>query len=290
MSSNKTAILTHDLGFPEASELTIPISDSIALRVYSSTEPHNWKIASLQKGLIFVYNGVERIGEGIGFGVPIIIASNETYFSGSSNVYVHQSQGSTIIRKEYCMDHKARNRFRNIRLENRQMRSILRHLSEVYQLNRHSRFLMLTLKNVPMKIGVGASFVETPSLGKVIVTYNILRDRILVKTDFSYLNKRNSERIFVLNEQGTQFFRRYHDARGKQLIGEQIGAWDQIEADWASIVNAQGNAGFRLDRIKKGILRVGREFQGNSLDWIGLDYELDPRSAVVNYQIEILGA
>lgn len=280
--------MTRDLGFPEASELTIPISDSIALRVYSSIKPRNWKIASLQKGLIFVYNGVERIGEGIGFGVPIIITSNETYFSGSSSIYVHQSQGSTIIHKEYCMDRKARNRFRNIRLENRQMRSILRHLSGVYQLNKHSRFLMLTLKNVPMKIGVGTSFVETPSLGKV--TYSILRNRILVKTDFSYLNKRNPGRIFVLNEQGTRFFRRYCDARGKQLIGEQIGAWDQVEADWASIVTEQGNAGFRLDRIKKGILRVGREFQGNSLDWIGLDYELDPGSAVFNYQIEILGA
>jgi len=290
MSSGEPAILTYGSGFPEAAELTIPISDFIALRVYSSTKPHNWKIASLQKGLIFVCNGVERIGEGIGFGVPIIITSNETYFSGSSNVYVHQSQGSTIIRKEYCVDRTARNRFRNIKLENRQIRSILKHLSEVYQLNKRSRFLMLTLKNVPMKTGVGTSFVKTASLGKVIVTYNILRNRILVKTDFNYLKKHNPQRIFMLNEQGTKFFRKYYDASGKQLIDEQIGAWDQIEADWASIMNTQGDAGFRLNRIENSILRMGREFQGNTLDWIGLDYELDPRSAVFNYEIKILGA
>ena len=42
---------------------TIPISRSVSLDVYSSTKPHNLKIAGLQKGLVFVCNGTEKIGK-----------------------------------------------------------------------------------------------------------------------------------------------------------------------------------------------------------------------------------
>ena len=45
---------------------TCPISDAVSLRVYSSTEPHNSKIAYLQKGLILVIGGAEAVGEGAG--------------------------------------------------------------------------------------------------------------------------------------------------------------------------------------------------------------------------------
>jgi hypothetical protein len=47
--------------------------------------------------------------------------------------------------------------------------------------------------------------------------------------------------------------------------------------------------GFRLWTTKNSVLRRGREFLKGSLDWVGLDYEVNPATAVFEYLIEILG-
>jgi hypothetical protein len=110
------------------------------------------------------------------------------------------------------------------------------------------------------------------------------------KADFSGLKQPVVEKVFIMNEQGTRFFRVCRDSCGKQLVDEQISAWDHVEADWAAIMNAEGNVGFRLRKINNSILRMGREFQEGYLDWIGLDYEVDPRTKTFRYEIEVLGA
>ena len=66
--------------FFAATHHTFTMSDSLALRVYSNTNPQNMKIADLQKGLILLCNGTDVIGEGTGFGVPIAKYSDETSF------------------------------------------------------------------------------------------------------------------------------------------------------------------------------------------------------------------
>ena len=266
------------------------MSRSIGIRVYSNTNPKIWRTSELQKGLVFLYNDAERIGEATGFGVPIIKSSDETYFSGSSSVYMQRTGEATTIWKEYCMDRMARNVYKNIRLENRQMRSVLKRFSDLYQRNERSRSPMLMLKKVPMKVGISSSFVETPPLGRAVVTYEIQKNRILVKADFNGLKQPVVEKVFIMNEQGTRFFRRYRDSCAKQLVDEQISAWDHVEADWAAITNDEGNVGFRLRKVNDSILRMGREFQEGYLDWIGLDYEVNPRTETFRYEIEVLGA
>jgi hypothetical protein len=290
VSSGTRAVLPQNLGCTRVTEHTVSMSRSIGIRVYSDTNPKVWRTSELQKGLVFVYNDAERIGEATGFGVPIIKSSDETYFSGSSSVYLQYAREATTIYKEYYMDRLARNAYRNIRLENRQMRSMLERFSDLYQRNKRSRFPMLMLKRVPMKIGISSSFVKTAPLGRAVVTYKIRENRILVEADFTRLKKPIPEKIFMMNEQGTSFFRGYRDSCGKQLVDEQAGAWDQVKADWATITNTDGNVGFCLRKVNNSILRMGREFQDGYLDWIGLDYEVDPRTKTFSYEIEVLGA
>ncbi|HYA22380.1 MAG TPA: hypothetical protein VEG31_04350, partial [Thermoproteota archaeon] len=67
---------------PTLGSYTIPLRASLALRIYSDNRPHNLKIAELQKGLILVHDEEELVGEGSGFGVPVLLCSGETYFSG----------------------------------------------------------------------------------------------------------------------------------------------------------------------------------------------------------------
>jgi hypothetical protein len=288
MSSTFPSIQESDLNSTPIVTRTIYVSNSVGLRVYSDTRPHNWKIADLQKGLILVCSEKETVGEGTGFGLPILAYSNETYFSTISKVYLSSWKNCCIIRKEFAMDRIARNRYRNVRLENKSTRALFAHLADLYQ--KHPRFRFLALKSVTGKMQIDTAFVKATSVGKVIVTYAISGPRILVKADFSCLRKIGLRGIFVLNEQGSRFFRRYVDSENTEVKDGKIGAWDGINAEWACLTDLEGRFGFRLWRMKDCVLRRGREYLQNSLDWIGLDYEINPGTTVFEYPIEILGA
>ena len=275
--------------FSPVAKYTFPISDSVALSAYLDTKPQNMKIANLQKGLIFVYNGVDVIGEGTGFGVPILKYSDETYFSGSSNLHVHKQGNLVVIRKEFFMDLVARERFRNIRLENRKIRTLIDYMSMLYQKYKRLDRSILLVKGLLLRFGVQPSFIRIPSKAKVTVTYIIDRRRILVEMNFSLLDRTNLEKVFVLNEQGAWFFRTYSDLDGLRLVDEEIGAWTDVKAQSAKITDYHERIGFGLKNMKGGILRRGRELLKDSLDWVGLDYELSPENDSFEYEIEILG-
>jgi hypothetical protein len=81
------------------SSYTHTISKSIALRIYSDTLPRNQKTANLQKGLILLCNGLELVGEGIGFGVAIAKYAGETFFSGSASLQINTKKNFIVIRK-----------------------------------------------------------------------------------------------------------------------------------------------------------------------------------------------
>jgi hypothetical protein len=270
------------------SEWNIPLSNSLTLRIYSDTRPHNGKITDIQKGLILIHEGTETVGEGTGFGFPVLIYSDETYFSGTSQVNLVKQKNRTIICKEFFMDRIARNRFRNVKLENRELRAVLRYVAGLYQ--RHKGLRSLSLKEVYTRIGVKSSFIKVPSIGKIIITYIISQGMVRVKADFSQIPKHNLQRLFMLNEQGAGVFRRYMDSNGTTLIDRQIGAWDQVEAERVSMTDSTDVFGFSLKRINNSILRRGREFLEGLLDWAGLDYEIDPKNSTFEYDIEILGA
>ena len=265
----------------------VPLSNCLSLAIYSSTKPHNLKIANLQKGLILAYNGEEKIGEGTGFGLPILIYPRETFFAGSSTVSVTQTADALKIRKEFHMNRVARNRLGHVYLENSKARAFIRSLTALYQKNRHFRFL--SLKELFVKMGVEAAFVKTATAGKVIVTYKIASSTVNVKVDFRQVRKARLRKVFVLNEQSAAFFRKYFDPHGSCLMDKQIGAWDRVDSGWACLTDLRGKVGFRLWNVEGGVLRRGRETMKSCLDWAGLDYEVKPDVAVFEYKIEVLG-
>ncbi|MGA3192272.1 MAG: hypothetical protein ABSD73_07130 [Candidatus Bathyarchaeia archaeon] len=286
MSSSLPHVLKSDLDFPEVGMHTFPFSSSASFRIYSSTEPHNWKIGDLQKGLILVHNGTETVGEGTGFGVPVLVYSDETFFSGSSKVDVSKGDGPRTVCKEFVMDRVARNRFRNVTLENRIARRFFTRLADVYQ--KHPTFRFLTLKDLTGKMDVDTTFLKASSKGKVVVTYTMDGPSVEVRADFRDLQRRGLEKIFMLNEHGSRFFREYADSEGAELVDTAIGAWDGISAKWSCLKTLNGDFGFRLWKAENSILRRGREFLKGSLDWVGLDYEVNPLMDVFEYVIEVL--
>lgn len=266
---------------------TYSISDSVALRIHSDTKPQNMKTASLQKGVILLYNGAEVVGEGTGFGVPIGKYSDETFFSGSSSLQVHKQENSVIIRKEFLMDMIARDKFRNLKLENMKLRRIIDSVSLLYQKHKRLAQFILHAKGLLFKFGVESVFIRTSPKGKVVVTYTIVRNRILVKLSFSRLDRNNLQKVFMLNEQGAHFFRKYSDSEGLKLDDEEIGAWDGVTAQSAKIADKKDRIAFSLKNVEGTMLRRGREVVKGSLNWIGLDYELNPEDDQFEYEIEI---
>ena len=275
--------------FSTSTPYTYPISDSVALRIHSDTHPQNMKIANLQKGMILLFNGAEVIGEGTGFGVPIGKYSDETFFSGSSFLQVQSGENFVIIRKEFLMDLVARDRFRNLELENRKLRRLSDSFSLLYQKHKRLAQFILITKVLLSKFGVESTFIRTVPKGKVIVTYKIDRNRILVNLSFSELDRNNLEKVFVLNEQGAHFFRKYSDSEGLKLNDDEIGAWNDVTAQSAKIADKHDRIGFSLRNVEGTVLRRGREVMKGSLDWIGLDYELNYEDDQFKYEIEIFG-
>ncbi len=275
--------------FLECSSHEYTISDSAALRIYSDTKPLNSKIANLQKGMILMYNGIEVVGEGTGFGVPIGKYFDETFFSGSSFLQVQEQENSLIIRKEFIMDLIARDQFRNFKLENLRFRKIIDSISLLYQKHKHFARFILRTKKLLYRFGVDSVFVKTTPKGKVIVTYTIYRKLILVNLNFSQLDRSNLEKVFVLNEQGAKFFWKYADSEGLKLNDKEIGAWELVTAQSARITDKNNSTGFSLKNVEGTILRRGRETMKGALDWIGLDYELSKIVDKFEYEIEVFG-
>jgi hypothetical protein len=286
MSSSLSHFLKFDLNLSLARMHTFPLSSSASFRIYSSAEPHNWKISDLQKGLILVHNGTETVGEGTGFGVPVLIYSDETFFSGSSKVDVSEGDEPRTVCKEFVMDRVARNRFRNATLENRIARRFFARLADIYQ--KHPTFRFLTLKDLTGKMDVDTTFLKASSKGKVVVTYTMDGPSVVVKADFRGLERSGLQKIFMLNEQGSKFFREYVDSEGTELMDTAVGAWDGISAKWGCLKILKGEFGFRLWIVEDSVLRRGREFLEGSLDWVGLDYEVNPMMDVFVYRIEVV--
>ncbi len=288
MAFDKTeARSTHSPSFRKINEHTIRISDDIALRITSDTKPYRWKTAELQKGLILIHNGREMAGEGTGFGVPVLQYPSDMYFSGESKLLLAQSGKTLLIRKEFLMDRVPKRKIGNSLIQNRILLAFWRYLAELYMKHRLWRFIIHM--SISRRVGVHTRFAKVDPVGKVVLTYVFDNNRIRVLVDLGLVEKKDLQSIFLLNEQGSDFFRSYSDSNGTRLHNNKIGAWDVVKAANATMADAKGKVGFRLSQIEGGILRRGREYIKGSQDWAGLDYTLTPNSKeTFEYEIETL--
>lgn len=89
-----------DLLHPKPEPYTINLSQGTAIRLYADTRPHIGKIARLQKGLVLVADGRERVEEGYGFGLPLVEVEGQAYLSRSASI---EREGDTLV-KRFVMD------------------------------------------------------------------------------------------------------------------------------------------------------------------------------------------
>ena len=269
-----------------ARQWTTPISEALCLRLYADSKPHNQLTFNLQKGLILVSNGVELVGEGIGLGVPAVSYKNRTYFPGLSTMTFKRTHDSLAATKEFTLNLTSERTFRNAHIETKAIRRIRRRFDEFYRNHKHVRLIMF--ESLLRQVGVRTEFVQTEPIGKATVTYTINAPNVKVKAKFNLAQKVGVRKIYLLNEQSSLHFGKYYDSDGLELLNENIGAWETVNAHWACIYSTEDKVGFRLCKLRDATLHRGREFLNGVFDWAGLDYETGPEKQILEYNIELL--
>jgi hypothetical protein len=93
-------LFVDDLLNPKPAPQTLPLSQGMAVRLYTGTRPHTGKVARLQKGLVLEVDGSQLIEEGFGFGLPLVEVEGQAYLSRSASV---KREGDILV-KLYHMD------------------------------------------------------------------------------------------------------------------------------------------------------------------------------------------
>jgi len=84
----------------ELADFNHTLSGGFSVRLYEDARPQNGKLAPLHKGAVLVYNGNETIGEGGGFGVPVLHHGGNTYYSLNATAYLERDG----VAKNFKMD------------------------------------------------------------------------------------------------------------------------------------------------------------------------------------------
>jgi hypothetical protein len=89
---------------PKKPFLEVPAVEDTALRLYGDTRPYVGKVASLQKGLVWVRHGRLLVEEGYGFGCPIIEWEGMAYLSQHAEIEITDRGKGTRLTKRYVID------------------------------------------------------------------------------------------------------------------------------------------------------------------------------------------
>lgn len=267
---------------------TFPIGDRIKVRVYEDSSPQCLEISPLQKGLILVYDNLELIEEGAGFGTPVVKYSNKTYFSSSAKIMIQEKGKKCVILKTFALDTITRKRIgKNPHIDNKTYRIFNKLFNEFY-LNYRTLYLFFNfLMEFRQTFGFQTDFIKVKSKGKIEIKYELDEKKINVVADFRGLEKADCKEILILNEQGASFFTIYSDGNGQTLSKEQIGAWKKVNAERASLSDDNQMLKFTLHDLKSVALFRGREKTKKRFSWSGLSYSISPNYIDFHYSIEL---
>lgn len=267
--------------------ITFDYNAPISFRLYPDSRPRNLEIASLQKGLILLVNGVELIEEGAGFGVPIVKYADKTYFSTTAELFQESDETKTVFTKVYSLDAVSRKQIQGVFINDKFYEFFHKTFEHAYLSRQNLRPVFDWAMWLRKTLGVHTQFIKVKSRGKVAVTYHCLPRKVTIKVDLSDFDKTECLKILVLNEQGATYFRKYLDTCGAVLFDRQIGAWTKVNSKQAAFFDVKNNLAFFLEPPRDVTLFRGWEQIENRFSWAGMTYSLNPNLSHFNYSIRI---
>jgi len=228
------------------------------------------------------------IGEGVGFGVPVVLYKDELYFSSSAECYALDDENHRVLVKSFLMDTVSRKRLgKTAYLDGCFYMLLHRSFHKVYKKNSVLTPFFNRLIELTKLFGVNTEFVRVKPRSTVMFRYDLKPDSITVEVSFEQLNKDYCEEIVILNEQGASFFRKYSDSNGLTLVDGQIGAWVDVEADEASLSDPLDILGFSLRKVQGAVFFRGREKIRKRYSWVDLGRSLRPPFSTLTYNIRL---
>jgi hypothetical protein len=267
---------------------TVPLKDRLSVRLYSDCRPSCLETAALQKGLVLMLDGKELIEEGIGFGVPVVKYADKTFFSGKAEVEIQKTGSGGTLKKIYWLDRVSVKKLGKTAYIDDALYSYLRETFEVLYL-KHKKLkpLFNTAMEIRQLARIKTEFLPVKPRGTITVNYNCQPSEINVHADFSNITLNGCREVLLLNEQGSSIFQRYTDTSGKVLLGNKIGAWDTVVADYASLQSPKGRLAFRLQNVDGAVLFRGWEHTRKRFSWAGLSYSMPPGASAFRYTIRL---
>jgi hypothetical protein len=233
-----------------------------------------------------VFDGQELVEEGVGFGVPVVKFDDNTYFSSSAFTAINNSNKYPTLVKSFSIDTVSRKRIGKGPYIKDGFYSFLSRLFEkAYLRYKRQRLFFDKIMELRNVLEITTEFVKVKPRGSITFKYSFLPNLIQVEVDLSALYWTGRKEILILNEQGSGFFRKYFDSDGLTLFDKQIGAWEQVEAEEASMSDVRGNLTFTLKNKKMARLYRGSERVKGRFSWAGLNYSLSKNARFFSYEI-----
>jgi hypothetical protein len=243
------------------------IAPNLGLRIYPDRRPGNLEIAGIHKALVLVRGGKEIIEEGAGFGLPVVKYKDKTYFPGSAILTLLKSEPPPIVVKSYLLDTISIKSLGRSRISDTFYQPIHTTFARFYLSLGKLRPIFDTLIKLRDTVGLRTNFEATTPRGKVDIIYTLYPDYVEISVS-PYLDQDFKE-LILLNEQGASTFRRYIDS-SKQFIDRQMGAWDRIDFNEATLSDLNGGLSFTVERPNGAGFWRGRESVRGKLSWAGL--------------------
>ncbi len=244
---------------PKPAPLSVQLDEGLVLRVYADTRPHIGKIDELQKGLVLVVDGRQKIEEGFGFGAPIIRYDSRTYLSRHAEIARRTIEGRPALVKRYTID-------------------VADHASQ---------FLREKYRDVaPLGAVVFTYTLTSPTTLAVTVDFS----ELAVAWDAAYLMNEQGARAFPIYQGRIDD----GDALDATHTGEEVGIWRPVGDPCGCWLNREGTLRFCVETEPGRSTYIGRErylqvhWAGiYVLSWSGVDIELTAPVTRYDYLIHI---
>ena len=267
---------------------TLKLTDRLSVRIYRDCRPKCLEIGALQKGLVLLLDGKELIEEGVGFGVPVVKYEDKTFFSSKAHVSIKKIGSDCTLTKAYVLDTISLKKFGSSSYIDDSLYSPIRKTFQSLYL-KHKKLNPVFNKVMELRdlAKIKTEFVAVKPRGIVTVTYRCRPETIHVQADFSKVKLNKCQEILVLNEQGSSIFQKYVDSNGLNLIEKQIGAWETVTAQTASLQSRSGRISFSLQNEGGAAFFRGWERTRKRFSWAGLNYSMRPSDSSFSYSIGI---
>ena len=274
---------------PDSSEaITLQMGNRLSVRLYRDARPNYLEIAPLQKGLVLVFDGEELIEEGVGFGVPVVKYADKTYFSSSAEVYVQENGNLCTLEKRFTLDTVSRKRFWKASYINDGFYSFFHKLfNKAYKGHKSLTPVFIRTMELRRALKIQTEFVKVKPRGLIKFKYSFQPNTIKINVDLSDLELHGCREILLLNEQGSNYFRKYTDTNGLKLFDEKIGAWEIVRAKEATLSDDKDALEFTLESSSMAELFRGLERIKGRFSWAGLSYSLHPKRGAFDYVIKL---